>query len=237
MTASTRSCERPSPGGAAHATCHELRHTCLTRLREAGMALEAIQAQAGHRSIETTRLYLHLSNEWLARRVPTRRRLDRCPDARGGGPMTPPTPSVAPARTVAERARGPSRRPSAVVVAQGPMARTARRYLAQVELSAPARWRKPMRYWPASVAPGVEHPEVKRFADVGRPQVESYKLTCRRTLPQGHAAQAQYPPAAPRHGAGLLRPHHRVGLPRRPGLHARVPGRHAQGPQSLCPKP
>jgi site-specific recombinase XerD len=30
------------------------------------MALEAIQAQAGHRSIETTRIYLHLSNEWLA---------------------------------------------------------------------------------------------------------------------------------------------------------------------------
>ena len=40
-----------------HATCHELRHTCLTRLREAGMALEALQVQAGHRSIETTRLY------------------------------------------------------------------------------------------------------------------------------------------------------------------------------------
>ena len=52
--------------GLAHATCHELRHTCLTRLREAGMALEAIQAQAGHRSIESTRIYLHLANEWLA---------------------------------------------------------------------------------------------------------------------------------------------------------------------------
>jgi integrase/recombinase XerD len=52
--------------GLAHGTCHELRHTCLTRLREAGMALEAVQAQAGHRSIESTRLYLHLSNEWLA---------------------------------------------------------------------------------------------------------------------------------------------------------------------------
>jgi len=50
----------------AHGTCHELRHTCLTRLREAGMALEAIQAQAGHRSIESTRVYLHLANEWLA---------------------------------------------------------------------------------------------------------------------------------------------------------------------------
>ncbi len=47
-------------------TCHQLRHTCLTRLREAGMALEAIQAQAGHRSIESTRIYLHLANDWLA---------------------------------------------------------------------------------------------------------------------------------------------------------------------------
>jgi site-specific recombinase XerD len=52
--------------GLLHATCHELRHTCLTRLREAGMALEAVQAQAGHRSIESTRIYLHLANGWLA---------------------------------------------------------------------------------------------------------------------------------------------------------------------------
>jgi integrase/recombinase XerD len=52
--------------GLNHTTCHELRHTCLTRLREAGMALEAVQAQAGHRSIETTRLYLHLADDWLA---------------------------------------------------------------------------------------------------------------------------------------------------------------------------
>jgi integrase len=37
--------------GLEHATCHELRHTCLTRLREAGMALEAVQAQAGHRPV------------------------------------------------------------------------------------------------------------------------------------------------------------------------------------------
>ncbi len=52
--------------GLAHCTCHELRHTCFTRLREAGMSLEAIQAQAGHRSIESTRIYLHLANDWLA---------------------------------------------------------------------------------------------------------------------------------------------------------------------------
>jgi len=52
--------------GIGSLTCHQLRHTCFTRLREAGMALEAIQAQAGHRSIESTRIYLHLANDWLA---------------------------------------------------------------------------------------------------------------------------------------------------------------------------
>ena len=46
-------------------TCHRLRHTCLTMLREAGMSLEALQQQAGHRNINTTRLYLHLSNQAL----------------------------------------------------------------------------------------------------------------------------------------------------------------------------
>ena len=30
------------------------------------MALEAVQAQAGHLSIESTRIYLHLTNDWLA---------------------------------------------------------------------------------------------------------------------------------------------------------------------------
>lgn len=52
--------------GIEHLTCHMLRHTCLTRLREAGMSLEAVQAQAGHRNIESTRIYLHLSNTWLS---------------------------------------------------------------------------------------------------------------------------------------------------------------------------
>jgi integrase/recombinase XerD len=51
--------------GLEQATCHQLRHTCFTRLREAGMQLEAIQAQAGHASIESTRIYLHLANDWL----------------------------------------------------------------------------------------------------------------------------------------------------------------------------
>jgi integrase len=52
--------------GLTHATCHQLRHTCLTQLRAAGMPLEAVQAQAGHASIESTRIYLHLGEDWLA---------------------------------------------------------------------------------------------------------------------------------------------------------------------------
>lgn len=46
--------------GTPEVQCHRLRHTCLTRLRQAGMSLEALQAQAGHRSIMSTRIYLHL---------------------------------------------------------------------------------------------------------------------------------------------------------------------------------
>jgi integrase/recombinase XerD len=52
--------------GLGHGTCHELRHTCFTRLREGGMAIEALQAQAGHCSIASTRIYLHLGADWLA---------------------------------------------------------------------------------------------------------------------------------------------------------------------------
>ena len=64
--------------GLARCTCHQLRHTCLTRLREQGMALEAMQAQAGHASIESTRIYLHLANDWLAGEYsPPRRRSTR----------------------------------------------------------------------------------------------------------------------------------------------------------------
>jgi integrase/recombinase XerD len=75
--------------GLAHASCHELRHTCLTRLREAGMALEAVQAQAGHASIESTRIYLHLADDWLASQY---RKAAEVLDAQvyAGHPLTPP---------------------------------------------------------------------------------------------------------------------------------------------------
>lgn len=75
--------------GLAHASCHELRHTCLTRLREAGMPLEAVQAQAGCASIESTRIYLHLADDWLASQY---RRAVEVIDAQvfTGAPAAPP---------------------------------------------------------------------------------------------------------------------------------------------------
>ncbi|WP_289020087.1 tyrosine-type recombinase/integrase [uncultured Ornithinimicrobium sp.] len=77
--------------GLSHGTCHELRHTCLTRLREAGMALEAVQAQAGHASIESTRIYLHLADDWLASQY---RKAAEVIDAQvfAGTPGVPATP-------------------------------------------------------------------------------------------------------------------------------------------------
>ena len=48
----------------------ELRHTCLTRLREAGMALEAVQAQAGH-PLDRVDPGLSASDQRLAGRVNT----------------------------------------------------------------------------------------------------------------------------------------------------------------------
>lgn len=75
--------------GLTHGSCHELRHTCLTRLREAGMALEAVQAQAGHASIESTRIYLHLADDWLASQY---RRAAEVIDAQiYNGPSGPPS--------------------------------------------------------------------------------------------------------------------------------------------------
>jgi site-specific recombinase XerD len=46
-------------------TPHRLRHTCGTELHRAGLALEFLQEQLGHRRLESTRLYVHLSNERL----------------------------------------------------------------------------------------------------------------------------------------------------------------------------
>ena len=96
--------------GLERATCHQLRHTCLTRLREAGMALEAVQAQAGHISIESTRVYLHLTNDWLANEYRQAIGAHRCRARQPScSPWKPSTHEGPPKRT--PRALG-SRRPS-----------------------------------------------------------------------------------------------------------------------------
>jgi integrase/recombinase XerD len=51
--------------GLSRCTCHQLRHTCLTRLREQGMALEA-GAGAGRACVDRVYAYLSASRERLA---------------------------------------------------------------------------------------------------------------------------------------------------------------------------
>jgi hypothetical protein len=61
------------------------------------MPLEAVLAQAGHASIESTRIYLHLADDWLASQY---RRAAEVIDAQvfaggaGTRPVRPPTPAA-----------------------------------------------------------------------------------------------------------------------------------------------
>lgn len=67
------------------------------------MPLEAVQAQAGHASIESTRIYLHLGEDWLAAQY---RKAAEVIDAQVfaiGPPLTPP-PTPAPGLRIARDA-------------------------------------------------------------------------------------------------------------------------------------
>lgn len=50
---------------APNVTPHRLRHLCGTELHRAGLPLEVLQEQLGHRRLESTRHYVYLSNERL----------------------------------------------------------------------------------------------------------------------------------------------------------------------------
>jgi integrase/recombinase XerD len=50
-------------------TTHTLRHLCLTDLARAGWDIHEIATFAGHRSIQTTLLYIHLSGRDLSRKL------------------------------------------------------------------------------------------------------------------------------------------------------------------------
>ena len=45
---------------------HTWRHCCATHLLEAGADLRTIQILLGHRDLEETTIYLHLSNRYLS---------------------------------------------------------------------------------------------------------------------------------------------------------------------------
>jgi integrase/recombinase XerD len=53
-------------------TPHTLRHQRCTILKRAGVNLDDIALFAGHKSTETTRLYLHLAPTELSQRIRTR---------------------------------------------------------------------------------------------------------------------------------------------------------------------
>jgi len=53
-------------------TPHTLRHQRCTILKRAGVNLDDIALFAGHKSIETTRLYLHLAPTELSQRIRTK---------------------------------------------------------------------------------------------------------------------------------------------------------------------
>jgi integrase/recombinase XerD len=55
--------------GLAALTPHTLRHQRCTILKRAGVSLDDIALFAGHRSTETTRLYIHLTPDDLGRRI------------------------------------------------------------------------------------------------------------------------------------------------------------------------
>ena len=140
------------------------------------MALEAVQAQAGHVSIESTRIYLHLTNDWLANEY---HQAMGAVDAHaaevhgGGGPV-----SIAEVLPDPWIPKDESHREWAVLSAQAPqLAATMRRYLVQLTtflaprsvdvadstLRQLARWL-------------VAETDVADVSDITRTHVEDYKV-------------------------------------------------------------
>ena len=187
------------------------------------MALEAVQAQAGHRSIESTRLYVHLANEWLADEYT--RALQAF-----DGIFVEAVPEVsALAEAVAQREPGALIGPwGPVLLARPQMAATADRYLAQLSVSL-----RPASVKVASTALRQfcfhvidEHPEVECFSQVHRRHVESFKVGAGSSAHVGTGGpQTQHCPPSASVPAQLLRPGHRVGVAGGPGPSAGVPHR------------
>ena len=140
------------------------------------MAIEAIQAQAGHRSITSTRVYLHLSVDWLADEYRRAARSHRGPGARGGGPMN------ALARSQPLGARRPGGGTPEVtwnqIAARAPvMVATMASYLDQLAVSARpgtvADAELALRFFAHRVTEA--DPSCVSVARIGRPHIEDFK--------------------------------------------------------------
>ncbi|MGI8728797.1 MAG: hypothetical protein ACR2LK_02175 [Solirubrobacteraceae bacterium] len=101
------------------------------------------------------------------------------------------------------------------------LAATSRRYLDQITVSLAPRSvdaaDNTLRLFVSFL--DAEHPDVAAFADVGRDHIEGFKSWLRRRrAPSGGLLSANT--IRQRLGTAIvLRPHHRVGLDRRPGSH------------------
>ena len=190
---------------------------CLTRLREAGMALEAVQAQAGHASIESTRIYLHLADDWLAAQY---RKAAEVIDAqvfartrRAGRWHRELAVSGPPAGRQRDGARRPAGRPGA-------------RRPADHGHDAPLPDPDRLRAAPGQASGGADlalrafagflaetAPEVTSTAQVTRAHIEDYKpwLAARPGQKQAPPDHRDHRPP-PRHAADVLRPPRRMGL-------------------------
>ena len=51
-----------------HITAHTLRHTFATNLLQMGARIEDVQPMMGHSNIQTTRMYMHFTNDYLHKR-------------------------------------------------------------------------------------------------------------------------------------------------------------------------
>ena len=188
------------------------------------MALEAVQAQAGHRSIESTRIYLHLGQRLARRRVPAGRRRDRRHRRRmRADPMSARPLAAVDAPT--SLGRGPlarSRRGPRSSAAAPQMAATHGRYLDQLAVSPRPATRRvasttTLRQLRRLASPTTD-PTCRSVA-AGRRDATSRTTRC--GSPPGPAATAHRcrtndDRASARAAPHVLRADHRVGLRRRP---------------------
>ena len=178
------------------------------------MAIEAIQAQAGHRSIASTRIYLHLGGDWLADEY---RRAAEAIDAQAGGgaPVSARRPVPPRARAVRRRRRSsPGGHLGRDRPAAPQMATTMATYLDQLSVSArPATVGAvdlALRLFAGRVT--AADPTCASVADIGRPHIEDFKIWQAARPGRGASAVDHHHPPPARLAAHFLRANHRVGL-------------------------